>query len=87
MVQVLLYGRDLPELLADVVHRAKCMVSEFSLRLQTASIQHQDDDSEVFEDGTWTYVKGAMQTIDREFGYGLDFILHHEVDCKNRYPY
>ncbi|KAH7716709.1 Fatty acid desaturase family protein [Aphelenchoides avenae] len=44
-------------------------------------LNHQDDDTEVFEDDTWTYVKGALQTRDRVFGYGVDFILHHEVDC------
>ncbi|KAH7695664.1 Fatty acid desaturase family protein, partial [Aphelenchoides avenae] len=43
-------------------------------------LQHQDDDTEVYEDGTWTFVRGQLQTIDREYGMGVDTVLHHVTD-------
>ena len=35
---------------------------------------------QVFEDGTWGYVKGQLQTIDRPYGFGIDQLMHHITD-------
>jgi len=43
-------------------------------------LQHQDEEIEVYESGNWHYVKGQMQTIDREYGFGIDSLLHHITD-------
>jgi omega-3 fatty acid desaturase (delta-15 desaturase) len=45
------------------------------------TLQHQDEEAEVYEDGAWTYVKGQVQTIDRVYGLGVDWVLHHVTDC------
>jgi omega-3 fatty acid desaturase (delta-15 desaturase) len=43
-------------------------------------LQHQDEEIEVYEEGTWNFVKGQAQTIDRYYGFGLDSALHHITD-------
>ena len=35
-------------------------------------LQHHDEDTRVYEEGEWGYVKGAVETIDREYGMGID---------------
>ena len=39
-------------------------------------MQHHSDETEVYEEGEWNYVKGACQTIDREFGGFVDAVTH-----------
>ena len=46
-------------------------------------LQHQDEEIEVYEEGTWNYVKGQVQTIDRYYGFGMDSALHHITDGKD----
>ncbi|KAH7704380.1 Fatty acid desaturase family protein, partial [Aphelenchoides avenae] len=43
-------------------------------------LQHQDEATEVYEDGTWTFVRGQLQTKDRTFGLGMDTLVHHITD-------
>ncbi|GMT10492.1 hypothetical protein PFISCL1PPCAC_1789, partial [Pristionchus fissidentatus] len=43
-------------------------------------LQHKTDDIQVYEDGTWGYVRGQLQTIDRPYGFGIDELLHHITD-------
>uniref|UniRef100_A0A915ERN7 Fatty acid desaturase domain-containing protein n=1 Tax=Ditylenchus dipsaci TaxID=166011 RepID=A0A915ERN7_9BILA len=43
-------------------------------------LQHQDEEVEVYEEGNWDFVKGQVQTIDRQYGFGIDQILHHITD-------
>uniref|UniRef100_A0A915DCA4 Fatty acid desaturase domain-containing protein n=1 Tax=Ditylenchus dipsaci TaxID=166011 RepID=A0A915DCA4_9BILA len=43
-------------------------------------LQHQDEEIEVYEDGTWSFVKGQSQTIDRYYGFGIDYAMHHITD-------
>nr|QCY50866.1 delta-12 fatty acid desaturase [Cephalobus sp. DWF1301] len=43
-------------------------------------LQHQDEEIEVYEEGTWNFVMGQSQTIDRTYGFGMDKMLHHITD-------
>lgn len=43
-------------------------------------LQHHDDETEVYEEGTWAFVRGQLQTVDRSFGFGIDKLLHHITD-------
>ncbi|CAK5026144.1 unnamed protein product [Meloidogyne enterolobii] len=44
-------------------------------------LQHQDEQIEVYEEGTWAFMKGQLQTVDRSFGFGIDKALHHITDA------
>jgi fatty acid desaturase len=44
-------------------------------------LQHHDEDTETYAEGEWEYVLGGLQTIDREFGLGIDRATHHITDC------
>ncbi|CAJ0571495.1 unnamed protein product, partial [Mesorhabditis spiculigera] len=43
-------------------------------------MQHSHPEIEVFEEGSWNYMKGQVQTIDRTYGFGVDTLLHHITD-------
>uniref|UniRef100_A0A1I8BGB9 FA_desaturase domain-containing protein n=1 Tax=Meloidogyne hapla TaxID=6305 RepID=A0A1I8BGB9_MELHA len=43
-------------------------------------LRHQDEEIEVYEEGTWAFMKGQLQTVDRSFGFGIDKALHHITD-------
>uniref|UniRef100_A0A914GWU5 Fatty acid desaturase domain-containing protein n=1 Tax=Globodera rostochiensis TaxID=31243 RepID=A0A914GWU5_GLORO len=43
-------------------------------------LQHQDEQIEVYEENSWAFVKGQLQTYDREYGLGIDHALHHITD-------
>jgi hypothetical protein len=47
-------------------------------------LQHQDEEIEIYEEGSWNFVKGQVQTIDREYGFGFDSMLHHITDGKGK---
>lgn len=40
--------------------------------------QHHDHGTKVYDDSDWSYLKGALETIDRVYGFGLDH-LHHNI--------
>jgi omega-3 fatty acid desaturase (delta-15 desaturase) len=41
---------------------------------------HRGADTEVYHAKDWSFVKGALQTVDREFGWPLDQLHHHITD-------
>ncbi|KAI6239568.1 Omega-6 fatty acid desaturase, endoplasmic reticulum isozyme 1 [Aphelenchoides fujianensis] len=50
----------------------------FSLWLMMVTfLQHKDEEIKAFEEGTWTYVQGQSETIDRRYGLGIDWLMHH----------
>jgi omega-3 fatty acid desaturase (delta-15 desaturase) len=56
----------------------------FSFWLVTVTyLQHHDDavqDTVVYGDASWTFVKGALQTVDRSYGRVIDHLSHHITD-------
>ncbi|TYZ64142.1 hypothetical protein PybrP1_004435 [[Pythium] brassicae (nom. inval.)] len=43
-------------------------------------LQHTDTFVPHFRDGEWSWLRGALCTVDRSFGAYLDGVLHHIVD-------
>lgn len=52
------------------------LVVNFWLVLYTW-LQHTDVDIPHFDNEEWTWVKGAFMTVDRPYGFILDFVHHH----------
>ena len=57
----------------------------FSFWLVTTTyLQHHDDtleDTIVYGDNSWNFVKGALQTVDRSYGVVIDNLTHNITDC------
>jgi omega-6 fatty acid desaturase (delta-12 desaturase) len=43
-------------------------------------LQHTDDYVPHYRAGEWTYLRGALSTVDRSFGWLMDHTLHHISD-------
>ncbi len=43
--------------------------------------QHHSEITLVYNDKTWSYLKGAFQTVDHKIGYNIDNIHHNISDC------
>jgi len=53
----------------------------FSFWLVTVTyLQHHDEKTIVYDEH-WTFLRGAFQTIDREYGHGIDAYHHHITEC------
>eukprot|EP01084_Bolivina_argentea_P188198 324031_1 len=57
------------------------IVFGFWLFMVTYLQHHSENGSIIFEDDTWNFVDGALQTIDRCYGYGIDNFHHNISDC------
>jgi len=43
-------------------------------------LQHHDPDTVVYDDKDWKFVDSAFETVDRVFGFGIDYFHHHITD-------
>ena len=43
-------------------------------------LQHHHEESVVWEDEAWSYIKGAFETVDRKYGMGIDNFHHNITD-------
>lgn len=43
--------------------------------------QHHGANTTVYDETTWTFLKGAVETVDRKVGYGIDALHHNITDC------
>jgi len=43
-------------------------------------LQHHSDDGKLYTDDTWTFVRGAFQTVDRDYGKLINRMSHHMMD-------
>ena len=44
-------------------------------------MHHHHEETVIYDDTSWSFVPGALQTIDRFFGYGIDKFHHNITDC------
>jgi omega-3 fatty acid desaturase (delta-15 desaturase) len=42
---------------------------------------HEPGVTQLIQKKEWDYLKGALHTVDRHFGWGLDQLMHHITDC------
>lgn len=40
-------------------------------------LQHHDENTKVYDDENWNFIKGAFETIDRTYGLGIDYLIHN----------
>jgi omega-3 fatty acid desaturase (delta-15 desaturase) len=43
-------------------------------------LQHHNPDTLVYDDDDWKFVDAAFETVDRQYGFGLDYLHHHITD-------
>jgi omega-3 fatty acid desaturase (delta-15 desaturase) len=67
-------------LLGDTFVRAYCLPwMWYGWWLFTVTFfQHHYEGMLLFREGAWSYVRGAFETIDRTYGFGIDD-LHHNI--------
>lgn len=60
-----------------------CMIPWLFLSLWLFTVtylQHHSDDGKLYTDDTWTFTKGAFQTVDRDYGSIINKLSHHMMD-------
>merc|ERR1719253_1170987 len=62
-----------------VVCMAPWIVLSFWLFMVTY-LQHHSDDGKLFTDDTYTFERGAFQTVDRNYGKWINRMSHHMMD-------
>jgi omega-3 fatty acid desaturase (delta-15 desaturase) len=62
-----------------VVCMAPWLVMSFWLFMVTY-LQHHSEDGNLYTDDTWTFERGAFQTVDRDYGKWINRLSHHMMD-------
>jgi omega-3 fatty acid desaturase (delta-15 desaturase) len=62
-----------------VVCFAPWLVMSFWLFMVTY-LQHHSDDGVLYTDDTWSFTKGAFETVDRDYGKWINRMSHHMMD-------
>lgn len=62
-----------------VVCMVPWLVTSFWLFMVTY-LQHHSDDGVLYTDDTWSFTKGAFQTVDRDYGKWINRMSHHMMD-------
>jgi omega-3 fatty acid desaturase (delta-15 desaturase) len=62
-----------------VVCFAPWLVLSFWLFMVTY-LQHHSDDGVLYTDDTWSFTKGAFETVDRDYGKWINRMSHHMMD-------
>merc|ERR1712113_210582 len=62
-----------------VVCFAPWLVLSFWLFMVTY-LQHHSDDGVLYTDDTWSFIEGAFQTVDRDYGKWINRMSHHMMD-------
>lgn len=44
-------------------------------------LQHHSPTTLIYDDEHWKFVDSAFETIDRKYGFGIDYWSHHITDC------
>ena len=56
-----------------------CICAQMWL-LIVAYLEHHAEGVKVYRDEAWNFAAGAMEVVDRKYGYGLDSLWHHATD-------
>merc|ERR1712087_429223 len=43
-------------------------------------LQHHSDDGNLYTDDTWSFTRGAFETVDRDYGLWVNRMSHHMMD-------
>ena len=62
-----------------VVCFAPWLVMSFWLFMVTY-LQHHSDDGKLYTDDSWSFQKGAFETVDRDYGKWINRMSHHMMD-------
>ncbi len=62
-----------------VVCLAPWLVMSFWLFMVTY-LQHHSDDGKLYTDDSWSFERGAFQTVDRDYGKLINRLSHHMMD-------
>jgi omega-3 fatty acid desaturase (delta-15 desaturase) len=62
-----------------VVCMAPWIVMSFWLFMVTY-LQHHSDDGKLYTDDTWSFERGAFETVDRDYGKWTNRLSHHMMD-------
>jgi omega-3 fatty acid desaturase (delta-15 desaturase) len=44
-------------------------------------MQHHEENTLVYDNSSWSFLKGVLQTVDRSYGFGIDDFHHNVTDC------